>query len=72
MNAARLGAGFHWAGTHGTTDGRANDARNVQRMLAHGDAIASKCGGISFIKGLIAREFGYGSLRANRACSPGN
>lgn len=41
-------------------DGRANDVRNVQRMLAHGDAIASKYGGISFIKGLIAREFGYG------------
>jgi 4-hydroxy-2-oxoglutarate aldolase len=41
-------------------DGRANDARNVQRVLAHGDAIASKYGGISFIEGLIAREFGYG------------
>ncbi len=41
-------------------DGRADDARNIQRMLAHCDAILSKYGGISFTKALIAREFGYG------------
>ncbi|KAH9998829.1 aldolase [Russula compacta] len=39
---------------------RLNDARDIQRMLAHGDAILSKYGGISFTKALIAREFGYG------------
>jgi 4-hydroxy-2-oxoglutarate aldolase len=41
-------------------DGRADDARNIQRMLAHGDAIVSKYGGISFLKALVAREYGYG------------
>ena len=41
-------------------DGRMNDARNIQRILAHGDAITSKYGGIGFIKALIAHEFGYG------------
>jgi len=40
--------------------GRMDEARNIQRMLAHGDAIASKYGGIGFIKALIARNFGYG------------
>lgn len=39
---------------------RLDDARDFQRMLAHGDAILSKYGGISFMKALIAREFGYG------------
>jgi len=37
-----------------------DDARDIQRMLAHGDAITSKYGGIGFIKSLIAHEFGYG------------
>jgi 4-hydroxy-2-oxoglutarate aldolase len=41
-------------------DGRIDDARDVQRMLADCDAILSKYGGISFTKALIAREFGYG------------
>jgi 4-hydroxy-2-oxoglutarate aldolase len=41
-------------------DGRTDEARNIQRMLAHGDAIVSKYGGIGFIKALIAHEFGYG------------
>jgi dihydrodipicolinate synthase/N-acetylneuraminate lyase len=40
--------------------GRAVDARNIQRMLAHCDAIVSKYGGIGFTKALVAREFGYG------------
>jgi len=40
--------------------GRIDEARNIQRMLAHGDAIASKYGGIGFIKALIAQNFGYG------------
>ncbi|KAI0303643.1 aldolase [Multifurca ochricompacta] len=41
-------------------NGLTEDARKIQGMLAHGDAIASKYGGISFIKALIAHEFGYG------------
>jgi 4-hydroxy-2-oxoglutarate aldolase len=41
-------------------DGRADNARNIHRMLAHGDAVVSKYGGISFTKAVIAREFGYG------------
>jgi dihydrodipicolinate synthase/N-acetylneuraminate lyase len=41
-------------------DRRIDDARNIQRMLAHGDAILSKYGGISFTKALVARDFGYG------------
>ncbi|KAH9063966.1 aldolase [Lactarius vividus] len=40
--------------------GRMDEARNIQRILAHGDTIASKYGGIGFIKALIAHEFGYG------------
>ncbi|KAH9052879.1 aldolase [Lactarius deliciosus] len=40
--------------------GRMDEARNIQRILAHGDTIASKYGGIGFIKALIAYEFGYG------------
>lgn len=41
-------------------DGRVEDARNIQRMLAHCDAIVSKYGGIGFTKALVAREYGYG------------
>jgi 4-hydroxy-2-oxoglutarate aldolase len=41
-------------------DGRVDDARDIQRMLAHGDAVVSKYGGISFTKALVAREYGYG------------
>jgi 4-hydroxy-2-oxoglutarate aldolase len=39
-----------------------HDACNIQRILAHCEAImtTSKYGGISFIKALIAHEFGYG------------
>ena len=40
--------------------GRMDEAKDIQRILAHGDAIASKYGGIGFIKALIAHEFGYG------------
>jgi 4-hydroxy-2-oxoglutarate aldolase len=40
--------------------GRMDEARDIQRILAHGDAIASKYGGIGFIKALITHEFGYG------------
>ena len=46
-----------WDAWHG---GLTDHARNIQRMLAHGDAIVSKYGGIGFIKALIAQEFGYG------------
>lgn len=48
-----------WAAWHG---GEMDLAREVQRILAHCDAIASKYGGIGFIKALIAHEFGYGGL----------
>jgi 4-hydroxy-2-oxoglutarate aldolase len=41
-------------------DGRVEDARDIQRMLAHCDAIVSKYGGIGFTKALVAREYGYG------------
>ena len=41
-------------------DGRTDEARNIQRMLAHCDAIVSKYGGIGFTKALVASEFGYG------------
>ena len=46
-----------WGAWH---DGRNNDARDIQRMLAHCDASLSKYGGIGFMKALITREFGYG------------
>ena len=46
-----------WDAWHG---GRVDEARNIQRMLAHCDAIVSKYGGIGFTKALVAREFGYG------------
>ena len=42
--------------------GRMDDARDIQRILAHCDAITSKYGGIGFIKAFIAHEFGYGGL----------
>jgi 4-hydroxy-2-oxoglutarate aldolase len=41
-------------------EGRTKDARDIQYMLAHCDAILSKYGGVSFTKALVAREFGYG------------
>ncbi|KAF8273370.1 aldolase, partial [Lactarius quietus] len=40
--------------------GRMNEARDIQRILAHCDAITSRYGGIGFIKTYIALEFGYG------------
>jgi len=56
-NVAPLAHRALWDAWH---DGRTSDARNVQRMLAHCDAIVSKYGGIGFTKALVAREFGYG------------
>lgn len=41
--------------------GKYDEARDVQRLLSHGDAIASKCGGIGFIKAYVSKEFGYGT-----------
>ncbi|EIM91424.1 aldolase [Stereum hirsutum FP-91666 SS1] len=41
--------------------GRYDEARDVQRLLSHGDSIAAKCGGIGFIKALVSKEFGYGN-----------
>ena len=46
--------------------GRMDDARNIQRILAHCEAITSKYGGIGFIKALIAHEFGYGGSTVRR------
>ena len=40
-----------------------DDAQNIQPMLAHGDAVISKYGGISF-RALIAQEFGYANTCA--------
>lgn len=41
--------------------GKYDEARDVQRLLSHGDAIMSKCGGIGFIKAYVSKEFGYGT-----------
>lgn len=41
--------------------GKHDEARDVQRLLSHGDSIAAKCGGIGFIKALVAKAFGYGT-----------
>lgn len=60
MTLANVAPRAHRALWDAWHDGRIDDARNVQRMLAHCDAILSKYGGISFTKALIAREFGYG------------
>ncbi|KAI0052278.1 aldolase [Auriscalpium vulgare] len=42
--------------------GRMDEARDIQRMLSHADAICGKYGGIGFIKALVAKEFGYGGV----------
>ena len=60
MTLANVAPRVHRALWDAWHDGRIDDARDIQRMLAHCDAILSKYGGISFTKALIAREFGYG------------
>lgn len=60
MALANLAPRAHRALWDAWHDGRADAARDIQRLLAHGDAIISKNGGIGFIKALIAHEFGYG------------
>ncbi|THH14116.1 hypothetical protein EW146_g6181 [Bondarzewia mesenterica] len=44
-------------------EGKADEAREIQRLLSHCDAIVSKLGGIGFIKAIVSREFGYGKLK---------
>lgn len=41
--------------------GKLDEARDIQRLLSHGDAICSKSGGIGFIKAYVSSEFGYGT-----------
>jgi dihydrodipicolinate synthase/N-acetylneuraminate lyase len=60
MALANLAPRAHRALWDAWHDGRVDAARNIQRLLAHGDAIISKNGGIGIIKALIAHEFGYG------------
>ena len=60
MTLANVAPRAHRALWDAWHDGRTSVARDIQRMLAHCDAILSKYGGISFTKALIAREFGYG------------
>lgn len=60
MTLANVAPRAHRALWDAWHSGRTDDARDIQRMLAHCDAVLSKYGGISFTKALIAREFGYG------------
>jgi 4-hydroxy-2-oxoglutarate aldolase len=60
MTLANVAPRAHRALWDAWHDGRIDDARDIQRMLAHCDAILSRYGGISFTKALIAREFSYG------------
>lgn len=41
-------------------EGKLDDAMKLQALLGHADAAVSKLGGISAIKAIIAKEFGYG------------
>ncbi|KAI0034213.1 aldolase [Vararia minispora EC-137] len=41
--------------------GRIDEAKEIHRVLADGDGLGSKYGGIGFLKAIIAKEFGYGN-----------
>ncbi|TFY81902.1 hypothetical protein EWM64_g2107 [Hericium alpestre] len=50
--------------------GDIDGARDVQRLLSHGDAISSKLGGIGFLKALVSKEFGYGGPTVRAPLAP--
>ncbi|KAA1467679.1 aldolase [Dentipellis sp. KUC8613] len=51
-------------------EGRMDEARDIQRLLSHCDAITGKLGGIGFLKAIISKEFGYGGLTVRAPLLP--
>lgn len=52
------------------TEGKKDEAMRLQALLAHGDWMVKRIGGIAGLKAIIAREFGYGSGRVRGPLVP--
>ena len=51
-------------------EGPKDEAFRLQALLAHGDWMVKRIGGIGGLKAIIAREFGYGSGRVRGPLIP--
>jgi len=52
------------------TEGNQDEAMKIQAILGHGDWAVSKVGGISGVKAVVNKEFGYGNGRVRGPLAP--
>jgi 4-hydroxy-2-oxoglutarate aldolase len=52
--------------------GALDEARSIHRVLADGDGLSGKHGGIGFLKAICEREFGYGSTAVRGPLAAGS
>ena len=52
------------------SEGNVKEAMPLQGILAHGDWLSSRAGGIAGLKGIIAKHFGYGNGNVRGPLSP--